>query len=220
MTETEVPRVVLLARRLAAHAQNGLYYADRGEDQVAYDVERWRDVQRIVAELLADGTGLAPGQVEAVLAQETGHATMKVDVRAVLRDDDGRYLLVREVSDGRWCLPGGWAEPNTSASEAAAREVREEAGRAVAVERLVGCFDRDRLPHGGAAYPFRVVKLYWLCRDLGAADRGGGTAAAETDGVAWFDLDDLPPLSDARTAAEHLRRVDAHLRGATGVPFD
>ena len=45
---------------------------------------------------------------------ETGYATPTVDVRGVVFRDD-RILLVREIADGRWTLPGGWAEVNDPA---------------------------------------------------------------------------------------------------------
>ena len=44
---------------------------------------------------------------------------------AVFRSDE--ILLVKEVDDGRWTLPGGWADVNESPSESVTREVREEA---------------------------------------------------------------------------------------------
>ena len=37
-------------------------------------------------------------------------------------------LLMRERSDGRWSLPGGWADPLDTPSRAAEREVLEETG--------------------------------------------------------------------------------------------
>ncbi len=55
---------------------------------------------------------------------------------AVVRDDDGRVLLVlraRDPSRGRWSIPGGRVEPGETLEQAAAREVLEETGLRVAV---------------------------------------------------------------------------------------
>ena len=42
---------------------------------------------------------------------------------------DGKILLVRELQDGgRWTLPGGWADPGDTPSQAVLREIREESG--------------------------------------------------------------------------------------------
>ncbi len=214
------PDWVALQRELAALAQNGRHYARLKDPVDDWDVERYERIREIAGAIVDAGAGHSPGSMARVLADEVGHATTKVDVRGVVVDDAERFLLVREASDGRGGLPGGWAEPGSSPSEAVAKEVREEAGRDVRVTRLVGCFDRDLIT-GAEPYPFRVYKLYFLCTDLGAIDRGGGTAAAETTDVGWFPHDDLPPLSIARTGPDHLRRVREVIRDpARGPEFD
>jgi len=51
------------------------------------------------------------GGITEAFAREAGYATPKVDVRAAAFID-GQVLLVREISDGGWTLPGGWADVN------------------------------------------------------------------------------------------------------------
>jgi 8-oxo-dGTP diphosphatase len=54
----------------------------------------------------------------------------------VIRDDDGRVLLVLRARDperDRWSVPGGRVEPGESLTEAAAREAYEETGLRVAI---------------------------------------------------------------------------------------
>jgi 8-oxo-dGTP pyrophosphatase MutT (NUDIX family) len=46
----------------------------------------------------------------------------------VLRDEQGRVLVVRKTGTARYMLPGGKIEPGESPSEAAARELLEEVG--------------------------------------------------------------------------------------------
>jgi ADP-ribose pyrophosphatase YjhB (NUDIX family) len=61
-----------------------------------------------------------------------------VRAQAVILDGD-RILLVRHVSPGReyWVLPGGAVEPGETVQEATVREVREETGLCIDVERLL-----------------------------------------------------------------------------------
>ncbi len=54
--------------------------------------------------------------------------------------DRERILLTRRSDNGRWCLPGGALEAGESATEACAREVREETGLEVVVGRLIGVY--------------------------------------------------------------------------------
>ncbi|MGI8574814.1 MAG: NUDIX hydrolase N-terminal domain-containing protein [Egibacteraceae bacterium] len=192
-----------VARYLAALAQDGLHYS-----REHYDRDRFARLRALASRLLAEDSALSPRSAEAVLAAETGHATAKVDVRGWVGDERGRVLLVREAVDGRWALPGGWAEPHSTPSAAIAREVREEAGRGVVVSRLLACFDRD-LQAGADPLPHRVFKLFFHCDDHGAADPGGGAAAQETTAVDWFDPLDPPPLSLGRNTPDQLRRLAA-----------
>ena len=110
---------------------------------------------------------------------------------AVFRGD--RILLVQERSDGRWSLPGGWADVNLTPAENVAKEVEEEAGLLVRARRLAAVYDRSR--HGYAPpQPRYVYKLYFLCEEQG----GMLAAGTETADAAFFGLDDLPELSGHR----------------------
>ncbi|WP_424018482.1 NUDIX hydrolase [Halorientalis pallida] len=79
-------------------------------------------------------------KVESVDAARFAELEPKVDpmtwaVGAVVTDDAGRVLLVRE--DGEWLAPGGEVEPGETHAEALVREVREETGVPVSVGSLV-----------------------------------------------------------------------------------
>ena len=64
----------------------------------------------------------------------------------VWRDGSGSALLLMQRSDnGAWGLPGGYVEIGESVVEAAAREVVEETGVRVEVERLVGVYSDPRV---------------------------------------------------------------------------
>src|SRR5512138_3186477 len=153
-----------------------------------FDRDRFEQVRAIAAELLSRHTDLAPAAAAERLRAEPGYVTPKVDVRAAVFDGD-RVLLVREASDGRWSLPGGWADVGESPAEVAAREVREESGLEVRVTRLLAVLDKRKHPHPPQlAY---VYKLFFLCEVTGGALR----TSTETPGVDWFARRALPPLS-------------------------
>lgn len=92
---------------------------------------------------------------------------------AVVRDDDGRLLLVLRAhppSAGTWSLPGGRIEPGESAETACVREVAEETGLVVAVVRHVGQVERPA--PSGDTY---VIDDY-ACRVVGGTLRAGDDA--------------------------------------------
>ena len=116
-------RVRRAAVTLAALSQGGLEYGV-GE----YDRDRYRKVGAVAADLLAAVTDRSAEDWRLELGRDSGYATPKVDVRGALVDGDERILLMRERSDERWSLPGGWADPLDPPSRAAEREIREETG--------------------------------------------------------------------------------------------
>ena len=96
------------ARKIQAIGQNGPAYS-----KDPFDIERFEELRELSVEILQRYTDLdAPG-IGDLLAGEHGHATPKVDVRGVVFRE-GAILLVRERSDGRWTLPGGWVDVNES----------------------------------------------------------------------------------------------------------
>jgi mutator protein MutT len=116
---------------------------------------------------------------------------------AVVRDDNGRLLLVRRgrpPAEGHWSVPGGRIEPGETAAAAAVREVREETGLDVAVGRvLITAVIAD-----GA---YRV-------RDFAATVIGGelraGDDAAE---VRWVEVAELSTMTLSPGLLEELSRV-------------
>ena len=62
---------------------------------------------------------------------------IRLGCSAAILDEQGKILLTRRADNGQWCLPGGRMEPGESAAEACEREVFEETGSRVRVQRLV-----------------------------------------------------------------------------------
>jgi len=116
------PRWLEWAREIQALSQTGYHYSEN-----EYQRERYERLSAIAAEIIAEHTQLPQDELTTTFRAQTGYATPRVDVRgAVFRD--GKLLLVRERMDGGWTMPGGWADVGDVPSEAAEREVREEAG--------------------------------------------------------------------------------------------
>lgn len=203
-TISPAARLHALAVELAAMSQNGLTYAtDR------YDLARYERLRTAAAEILALLAGGDADVFRRGLAAEAGHATPKVDVRGALFDEAGRVLLVREVRDGRWTLPGGWADALDSPSVAAEREFAEEAGLTVRATRLAAVHDGSR-HNGHGRSPWHIYKLLFLVEPVDAGQEPVAGLDGETTEVGFFELDALPELSTRRTTATQLRLLRAH----------
>ena len=197
------PRWLHWARTIQSVAQAGLIYAEN-----PFDRDRYQRLHELALEVFAAHTGEAPAVIAGWFAAQPGYPTPKVDVRgACFRD--GKILMVQERSDGGWCLPGGWAEVGDVPSEAAAREVREEAGFESVARKIIGVFDCNR---GGEPFSaFHAFKIIFLCEITG----GAPNPDHEISAVDFFLREALPPLSPQRTTPGHLAECFAHLDDAT-----
>ena len=196
---TATGQLLVWARSLQAVAQSGLAYEAR-----VYDVERYEQVRRIAAEMLADPDQLDVDGVEGLFASQVGHATPKVDVRgAVFRDD--AILLVEEASDLGWSLPGGWADVGESPSEAVEREVLEESGYRARALKLMGVYERDR--RASRPHVWHIWKAAFLCELVDGEQLPLG---AETTDARFFARDELPRLRYSRASEWQIERCFAH----------
>jgi ADP-ribose pyrophosphatase YjhB (NUDIX family) len=182
-----------------AIARAGLTYATS-----PFDLDRYARLDAIAADLTAALAESEPERVRFAVQAEVGYLTPKLDVRAAVHDHDGRVLLVREVADGGWTLPGGWADVGETLARGAVREVHEESGYLVSAQRLLGVYDREEWGH--PPMPAYTLKAVLGCR----LDGGTATVSSETDAVGWFGRDEVPPLSLSRTSPRLLQRVFEH----------
>jgi ADP-ribose pyrophosphatase YjhB (NUDIX family) len=196
-----VPTWLNWARRLQAVAQSGLYYC---KDK--FDQERYEEIRAISAEMMAAGALLPEAaSVVELFAKQDGYATPKVDVRvAAFREN--RVLLVRELEDGGWTLPGGWADIGEPPGVAAAREVREESGYEVRITKLAAVFDPDLHDHPPRV--FHAYKLFFVGELCG----GSAQDSHETADAQFFPENELPPLSLPRVTARQIAHMFEHYR--------
>ncbi|GAA4609614.1 ADP-ribose pyrophosphatase YjhB (NUDIX family) [Actinoplanes octamycinicus] len=105
---------------------------------------------------------------------------------------EGHVLLNRRSDTGRWALLHGILEPGEQPGVAVVREVLEETGVTVAVERLASVLS---LPPTVCANGDQVqfLDLSFVCRMVGGQARVNDD---ESLAVAWFPLDKLPPITE------------------------
>ena len=128
------------------------------------------------------------------------YPTPSVSVRAViLNKNRDKVLMVRESNSGTYSFPGGWADLYDSAGQTAINESSQEAGADIELVRLVGVLNRTPFKTSVSTPEYLVVFEAKLKGELHEHEY-------ETDDVAWFDLDNLPPLS-RKVMREEIDRI-------------
>ena len=131
--------------------------------------------------------------------QKDIYPTPNISVRTIIFNDDRtKVLMVREVNLQTYSLPGGWCDLYDSPSTAAKNECRQEAGAEVEIIKLIGILDRT--PHKESHVSEYVIVFE------GKINGELHEHEYETDDVAWFGLDNLPPLS-RKVMREEIDRI-------------
>ncbi len=192
------PEWLTMGRELKAIAQIGLTFS-----KDSFDLQRFARIRELAAELIARGANLQAETIFDLFTRDAGYATPKVDVRgAVFRE--GRVLLVREISDGKWTLPGGWADVNQTPAECVVREIAEESGFQARAVKLAAVHDYRR--RNAPRHLDSIYKMFFICELTG----GSAQPSDETSEVEFFALQELPPLSVGRTTVAQIELMSRH----------
>jgi ADP-ribose pyrophosphatase YjhB (NUDIX family) len=181
------------ASELQSIAQAGLTFCENN-----YDRERYEKIRNIVIEILHEYTEMDHKKIRELFASETGYQTPKVDIRASVFNDN-KILMVKEKVDGAWALPGGWADVNSSVSESAIRECKEEAGALVKPKRIIAIHMGNK--HNNHNFPFTIYKIFVECELVENSFKEN----TETLDAQFFEADKLPELSFERNTPEQIR---------------
>lgn len=187
------------AIELQSIAQNGLTFS-----KDSFDLQRFKRLQDISAEIMSYQSFEDFEKIRNLLATEQHYLTPKIDVRVSIIQDNNKILLVKEVSDGKWTLPGGWADVNESPSECAIKEVFEETGYKVKLTKLYAFIDKQK-----RCYPPQIPHAY-KCFFLAEIVDGKPTPSIETSEIRFFHKDELPELSLNRVMPEQIELAFKH----------
>lgn len=175
----------ILLTKLQGIAQTGKKY---GKD--IFDQERYEELSKLTKELMSIlYPDLVDQKLTILVEKDEGYATPKVDIRAVVFNQEGKLLLVKEKSDNRWALPGGWADIGYSPKEVAEKETLEEAGLVVKAQRVIAILDKSK--HDFPPALTYVYKFFIRCEAQSEKIETG----IETNDVGYFSLQEIQTLS-------------------------
>ena len=187
MSTTDFAKAI---QRMLAITDTGLTYS-----KDPYDRERYEDLRQILWSVLQDQTELDQEELTAILKPTGSYATPLMDVRAWIVQDQ-KICLVRGQGEDTWALPGGFGEVGYSPKENIRKEVQEETGFFSEVGSLLAVFDTNRFQLQNKQY----AKFVFDCQLLD----GRFQENQEVAELGFFNIENLPPLSEKRITKEQM----------------
>jgi ADP-ribose pyrophosphatase YjhB (NUDIX family) len=134
----------------------------------------------------------------------------KIVVGAICTWEDRILMCKRAIEPrvGYWTIPAGYLELNETAAEGAAREVMEEAGATVEIDRLLGVYEIPHISH--------IYMIYGAT--LTSPDYAPGHESLDVGLLSWDEIpwDDLA-FPSVTWALERFREGIADVLTATYV---
>lgn len=205
---TNSSQLINLAKRVQALSENGQHYAESD-----YDLDRYTEMEKIAIEMISLISKQNIETVTMSITEKHGYRTPKVDVRAVVFNEKEEILMVKEEIDGKWSLPGGWADVGFTPAEIAVKETFEEAGMAVEAVKLLAIFDKKC--HNHPPDPFYAYKIFIECNPVNNTIKTG----YETSEAGFFSLENLPELSTPRNTIEQISMMFSFRRKMINWPY-
>ena len=126
--------------------------------------------------------------------------TFTIGVFAAIFDEENRILFCHRTDQDNWNLPGGCLEHGESPWDGVIREVKEETGYDVRVERLAGIYSKT--------YNNDIV-MQFIC----VVVDGEKNLNSEADKIKYFAFADIPN----NTFSKHVERVKDILENPSKV---
>jgi ADP-ribose pyrophosphatase YjhB (NUDIX family) len=137
--------------------------------------------------------------------------SLVVGSSAVVMNSEGHILLQRRSDSGNWALPGGAMDIGETFAQSAIREVKEETGFDVRIERIVGIYSDPA--HVFAYEDGEVRQEFNICLACTIVS-GELHVSSESHDVRFFSIDEVAGL----TMHESIRkRIDDYLSNGPPV---
>ncbi|MFL6107024.1 MAG: NUDIX hydrolase [Marmoricola sp.] len=154
---------------------------------------------------------MAPKDLPSIPIPARGPDVVAAGAVVVRKDNGGEVLLVHRPKYDDWAWPKGKQEPGEHVTTTAVREVLEETGVEIRLDRPLP--RQVYLVSGGRA---KTVH-YWVGRVVGDPDVSGYPANDEIDQVAWFGFDKARAMLTYADDIELLEQVERNRRRSTAL---
>lgn len=131
------------------------------------------------------------------------YPTPNVSVRVMIVNEDNEVLFVQEADEKKWTVPGGWCDLFLSAKENAIKEVSEEVGIDIEIDRILAIFLREKYRKPNIALSDYV--FYFKAQVSNDIKLNIGFEVLDAK---FCSMDDLPELATKATHTELLKAWD------------
>jgi len=133
--------------------------------------------------------------------------SLVVGSSAIVVNDEGQILLQRRSDSGNWALPGGAMDIGETFAQSVVREVKEETGFDVRIERIVRIYSDPG--HVFAYDDGEVRQEFNIC--LACMIVGGDlSVSSESTDVRFFTIDEVHDLTMHESI---MKRIEDYLAG-------
>ena len=140
MEEKKLSELLNLVKRNINLSDLGILYAHNG-----YDDERYRELKEINLRILdiLTNESISLEKLKDFYLPIKEYPTPKVEVRGLLLNENNEILMVEEKLDPqKWSIPGGWCDVGFSPKEVVIKEMKEETGLNIEVDRVLAIYDK------------------------------------------------------------------------------
>lgn len=193
-----------IADELRGIASSGLHFSSD-----PYDRERYEKVLTLSARLIGSIDERSPDEILLDYQDNLTHLSPLVGASSVVQLD-GKILLIQRTDNGLWGVPGGLVEVGEVLSEAAIRELGEEAGVSGSPVDLLAVFDSRLWKSKSKSHLYHFAFLVEV-------DNPEPTPGPEALSVDFFSESDLPELSPGQD--RRIPVIFRILRGELSRPY-
>lgn len=168
--------ILTLLEQIIKSSTTGKNYAKNN-----YDFDRYSEIENLTKHLYSKIDGFEEIQIDALA--EKSYITPKVGVNAIIVNEKGEFLLEQRMDDKCWGIPGGWCEVGLTAEENIQKEILEETGFKVNVERQIGVISRKP----NERFLLSSYHILFKC----AIESGTLKKSYESEKVVWRKFEDV-----------------------------
>lgn len=159
-----------------------------------YALDNYAQLEELGIEML---NSISSSDITENIFVEDIYPTPNLSVRVIIVNDNNEILFVKEKSDGKWGVPGGWCDLFESARQNAKKEVFEEVGIKVKTKELLAVFNREKYRK-----PKTILSDYVLYFKANIKDDQKIKLGYEVSAAKFYKIDQLPELSTNNTEKE------------------